>query len=141
MLKQSTSCGIAGSCGDTAFFFPMAESPLLVLLLALIGVCTVIMTVTVLTTVSDLRRMIRQINAILPRCDQAVQEAQHCLGQARLLLRRANKTAQQVEQVFQRTCHAAAKALDQWVLFQGKARSFLTGRWGNGARVVSRRHV
>lgn len=107
---------------------------MVIVLLGVIGVCSILMTLLLFATSKDLRRGIFQ-------CNQTFQEARRTLGVAHRLLARADRAAQQVEEVVEKGCHTASGILHQVSVLNGKARTFLRKRLGNGARFVSRRSV
>ena len=118
----------------------MSEPFIGVILLGVISLCLVTITVSLLVTARDLRRVLKRVDAILPACDQAAQEARRILGEARQLLKRTHKTARHIETVVEQACHVASDVIEQVVSLKGRARTFLAKRlFGNGARADSRR--
>lgn len=105
---------------------------LAVFLLGIISLCTVLMTAFLLSASKELRR-------IVPQCNQTFQEARRTLGLAHQLLARADKTAQQVEEVVDMGCHTASGILHQVAVIHGKARAFFRRQMGNGVKTVSQR--
>ena len=116
----------------------MSESFLIVVLLGFISLCALVMTVLALLITMEFRWMLRQINSLIPHCDQTVQEARHTLGQFRQLLLHANKATLQVEETVQRTRSTLLGMLDQFILLKARAQDLWTQRFGNGAR--AKRH-
>ena len=69
----------------------MTESPLLLFLLALIALCAVLTTLSMLITASSLRHTSQRLDLLLTHGDDAVREARRAFGSARTLLRFVEK--------------------------------------------------
>lgn len=65
----------------------MTESPLLLFLLALIAVCAVLTTLSMLITASSLWRTSQRLDLLLAHGDDAVREARRAFGNARMLFK------------------------------------------------------
>ena len=81
------------------------------MLLALIGVCQLVLTVGFLWLAKDLRRL---------------------FAETRKILIPARKTARRVERVLAETCQALSDTVRQFLFLKGKAQAFLAERLGNG---------
>ncbi len=102
-----------------------ADSSMMLLGMAVLCFCALVMTVTLLTTASELRRTARRVNHMLPHCETAVR-------QANTLLSRADRTTHQIERVVEQASGAALGWIEQAVELKRKAKSFMAGRFGNG---------
>ena len=89
-------------------------------LLALIGFCQLAMLAIVFLATRDLRR--------------TSQKASHNLELTRQLLTRANRSMQEVEGVLHKACGVVSQTVEQFLFLKGKAKTFLTQRFGNGAK-------
>ncbi len=108
----------------------MPDGAAITLWLAVIGICFIILAVSVLVLAVECHQTLRRVNALLPRCTRAVQEA-------RLLLRRAHRTAGRLELIMNEVCETTTEAVNQVSLWGGRIRTYLTHRFGhvgNGAR-------
>ncbi len=119
----------------------MLDSPVALTWLAVLSLGVITLTVTSLVIARELHQTLRQLNTVLPHVDQALQEAHHALRLARRLLGSAQDAAQQVALLIRHACGAASGTLTQWTQLQRRARRWLSGRFGNGARVEPRSRV
>ncbi len=62
------------------------ESPLVLFLLALIALCAVLTTLSMLITASSLWRTSQRLDLLMAHSDDAVREARRAFGSARMLL-------------------------------------------------------
>ena len=118
----------------------MSETSLIVVLLGLITICMVALTTVLSMTARDVRRTLRRINAMLPRCDEAIRDFHHAMGQAHQVLRQATQITKYVEAVVSKTCTAALEVIEPVLTWKGRAEAFFIERFGNGARSGPRRH-
>jgi hypothetical protein len=112
-------------------------------LLVVLGGCVLIMTVAVVAAASDLRRVARRLDAVLPAAEQALRESAHVLGRLRRLLTRTDRVAARAEGIFERACSVADEALERVTALRTKALHSLNRLIGNGhhgAGAVPRRH-
>ena len=103
----------------------MSEMTLVILFLAVLSVCAITLTFTMLMTTAELRRALRQMN--------------HSLGQLQRLLGRAGRTAERVDSVVQQACKAASGALERFARVKEHVEEFFHGHGGNGAGAGPRR--
>ena len=110
---------------------------------ALLGVCAVIMTATVVLTSLDLRRVLRQMNRLVPRADEALRESTRAMTHLRRLLARTEHVSKRVEAVAVQACDTIADAIRQFAILKAQAEKSL-GKWigtnGHGAGAESRPH-
>ena len=123
--------------------FSMTEISLALGCLALLGVCAVIMTTTVVLTSLDLRRVLRQVHGLVPRADEALRESTRAMTHLRRLLARTERVSKQVEAVAVQACETMADAIRQFSILKAQAEKSL-GKWigtnGHGAGAESRPH-
>ena len=112
----------------------MVEAWAILTMLGLIGACLVVMTVTGLVLVLDLRRTLRGVDRMVSRLDRAAKETRHVLTGARRIVVRTGRTAQRVEQVVQRACATAEDTVKRLKGFNEHADAFVSRWFGNGAR-------
>ncbi len=99
------------------------------------------MMVTVLIAAQELRRTSRQLNRLYPRCDRLLQKSDRTVELIRQLLTRANRSVREVENVLHKACSTVSESMQQFLFLKGKARTFLTQRFGNGSGArVHRQH-
>ena len=108
-------------------------------LLAVIALCAVILTATLLVTASDMRRVLRRVTLILPEAEEALRQTNRSLTHLRKLLTHANSASQRVEAVVHQACDAASDALERVNAVKDRVMDFLSGHAGNGAGVGPRR--
>lgn len=116
----------------------MAELWFPTVLLGVISACVVVMTGILLMTATDLRRLLRHVDAMLPDCAQALREARQTLGTTRRLASRTTHLARSVEGVVKQACQAATDTIGDVLDLRARARRFLA-KWNNGARSGPRR--
>ena len=119
----------------------MAVEFFALLFLSIISLCLITLTAASLTLFTDLRRVLRQLESGLPVCTRAFKELHQTLEVARQLITRTHKAGQQMEDVVHKTCDAAMDAIEPFVVFGEKVRTFLAQRFGNGARAKPRRVI
>ena len=105
------------------------ESSFALFLLSVIAVCAVVMTVTVVMTAREARRIFRRINTLLPTCRQTLRQAQRVLASA-------NHVASQADLVISAVSAAAAHAMNQFVEVKHRVERWLhhtTNGNGTGA--------
>ncbi len=117
----------------------MTESALSLWFLGMIAVCALTMTIALLMTIRELLRTMRQLRAMLPRCDRAVLEAHRTLAQARQFLTRTNHASRHVETVVHQACNAASGVMEQIGHLRDRTQAFFSARIGNGTRSGPRR--
>ena len=117
----------------------MTEHMLVVLVLGVASGSFLMMALVVMSAARELRRTLQRIQAMLPSCECAVQEARGTLTEARQLLARANEATRHVESVIHKTCDAAAGIVDQVVHWRDVAHTWWGARFGNGTKARSHR--
>ena len=118
----------------------MSETSLIVVLLGLISICMVVLTAVLSMTARDMRRTLRRVNTMLPRCDEAIRDLHHAMGQVHQVLKQATQITRHVETVVSKACTAALDVIDPVLTWKGRAETFFAERFGNGARSGPRRH-
>ena len=118
----------------------MSETSLVVVLLGLISACMVAITTVFTITARDVRRTLRRVNMMLPRCDEAIRDFHHAMGQAHQVLRQATQITRHVDAVVSKVCTAALDVIEPVLHWKGRAHAFFAERFGNGARAGPRRH-
>ncbi len=116
----------------------MPEAWFITTVLALIGACLVVMTITTVMVASDLRRTLRGLNTLLPKFETVAKDARQVLAGARRVVARADRATQQVEQVVQRACATAGETMERVMGLKAQAETFVSKWFGNGARSESR---
>ena len=113
----------------------MVDAMLVPLLLVGIGLVLAVIAVTLVVVAMDLRRTLRGVDALLPDCHRAVQEA-------RRVLSHAQAASHHLAGVIVKACNVAALTIDQVGMLKDRAETFLSERLGigNGARAGSLRH-
>ena len=112
----------------------MSEPSLALLLLGVMAFCAVVATAVLVAAVSDLRQVLRKINGMLPRADEALEEGRRTAREVRHLLSRANRISRDVETVAHSVCEGALAALEHMSHLKQRAQRLFTGPWHNGAR-------
>lgn len=100
----------------------MPEAWFLTTVLALIGACLVVMTVTAVMVAGDLRRTLRGLNTLLSKFETVAKDARQVLTGARRVVAGADRATRQVEHVVQRVCETAEDTVER-----------VMGWFGNGA--------
>lgn len=109
------------------------SEPLPILLLAIMAVCLIAITVTIIWTAQELRQMLRRVNALLPGTDQALREVHDSLRQTHELLTMTTKTVRRIESVVHQACDFVSDLLDQFRHLREQAKELWPFRSGNGA--------
>lgn len=118
----------------------MVDSWFPTVLLGLISACVLVMTCVFVMTASDLRRVLRHMETLLPDCAHAIREARQTLGTMRRLVTRMTRLARHVEGVVTQACEVAADTIGEVLDLRARARRFLAQWHGkNGARSGPRR--
>ena len=113
-----------------------------ILFLGVMSVCLVTLTLLVLIVSRQLRRVLLRIQtALLPACEETLEEARRTFAETRQLISHTNKTTHHVEEVVHKTCEGASAILDNLFLLKERAQAFLKERFGNGSRPKSRRVI
>ena len=112
----------------------MSESWGLFILLGVISLSLVVMTIAVVLTTRDLRRVLRRVWVILPTCDQTLQEAHLVFGEARKILGHAKGSVLQIETLVRKACLVATEAVQQVASWKSRAGALFEAQFGNGAR-------
>ncbi len=110
----------------------MAETRLVILLLALITVCLIVLTVSLLTLIAEFRGIAKRIHQVLPEAERMMRDARDSLHKTKKLVTRVDETARAVDGIVRQACVSAADALDRIASIKAKAESFFTGHSGNG---------
>ena len=110
------------------------------LLLVPISICAVVATVALVVTTSDLRRMVRQINRLLPDWERTLKEARQAFSQTHELLARSNRVVREGEALLGRVSEVVSNVFHPFLLLEQKARKILSGHGWNG-KSGFRRHV
>ena len=118
----------------------MAETSLIVVLLGFISICTVAVTMVLAITARDVRRTLRRVNAMLPRCDEAIRDFHHAMSQAHQVLRHATQITRHIDAVVSKACTAALDVLEPVLTWKDRTQAFIAEQFGNGARSGPRRH-
>ena len=126
--------------GVPRFCYPMAESPLTLLLLAINSVCLALTAMAVVITARELRTTLRRLNAVLPEADRALREARRSLHHVRRITASGHQAARRVETVVHRACDIASDALERLAWVKSQTEHVLFGRVGNGTRGEPRPH-
>ncbi|MBI3332480.1 MAG: hypothetical protein HYZ93_00095 [Candidatus Omnitrophica bacterium] len=117
----------------------MTVSAFLLLFLGVISLCLIVLTAASLSILKDLRRLLRQLQSNLPALSRTLKEFHQTLGVARQILTHTQKASRQVEEALRKTCEAAVDAIEPFATVGERVRSFLSQRFGNGARGRPRR--
>lgn len=116
----------------------MADSTLVVLLLASISLCGVILTVTIVRTTGELRRTLSRFNELHPTLSATLQHTRRLVASTEAVTR-------QVEALVMKGSGAASEMLDEFLEVKHRVESFMhTHLNGNGhqkARRGARRRV
>ena len=110
----------------------MTEHPLTILLLSLLVGCAVIVTGILLSLLSDLRRVLDQLNEILPQADLTFREASQSLHHTRLILSRADDATKVVGGLVERTCDVWSQVVDQLSALKDRAQRLFKNGHKNG---------
>lgn len=116
----------------------MPEAWFITTVLALIGACLVVMTITAVMVASDLRRILRGLNTLLPKFETVAKDARQVLTGARRVVAGADRATRQVERVVQRVCETAEGTVERVMGLKAQAETFVSKWFGNGARSGSR---
>ena len=90
------------------------------------------MTVVLVVTACDLRRVLRRADGMLAHGEEAAQEAHRTLVEARHLLVRTNHATRHVEGVIGKACDMATEVIDGVAFWKGKVQGILSEHLGNG---------
>lgn len=102
-------------------------------LFAVIAVCLVAMTVTMMITARQLHATLRRLSAILPEAGQAMREANR-------LFRLTHRAARHLETLIDDVCAVASKTVGRLTLLRRSAQRFWATRARNGAGADPRLH-
>ncbi|MBI4596809.1 MAG: hypothetical protein HY737_00215 [Candidatus Omnitrophica bacterium] len=103
-------------------------------LLAVIALCAMILTATILLTATDMRRALRRVTSILPEAEEALKKTNRSLSHVQRILGRANVATQRVDHVVAQACDAASEALQRVTQLKTHVSGFFQEHAGNGAR-------
>ena len=118
----------------------MTESTLAVIFLGCISVCMLILTIVLTRTALHVRRVMRQLNAILPRLQRAIRTVDRIAQQAQQAADGGARLAHRVASVIERACEAASDALEPLHSFGTRVQAWLTKSRGVQARSGPRRN-
>jgi len=118
----------------------MLDSPVLLWLLGVMSVCLVVISITMVATARELRRLLRRLNRMLPGVDRAFLELFRSLRHVRRFLAAAARASDRVEAVVQEAAGVVSGTLDQLSHWKHRAERAIKSYTGNGAGAGSRSH-
>ncbi len=118
----------------------MLDSPMLLWLLGVMSVCLVVISITMVATARELRRLLRRLNRMLPGVDRTFLELFRSLRHVRRLLAAAARASDRVEAVVQEAAGVVPGTLDQLNHWKPRAERAIKAYAGNGAGAGSRSH-
>ncbi|GEM_PF-6478312 len=121
----------------------MTASAWMLLFLSVIGVCMVLITVTVMSTARDVRRTLRRLYEILPSFERAAREVSSTFARTRGLITKAHALSAVMEGVTERASTVLHTAMQAWHHMKRRTQQWVEHSFGkqNGTRGDPRRHV
>lgn len=118
----------------------MLEVTLGVCFLGIIAVSLLVVAVSIALAAADAHTVLRKVALLLPRADEALEEAARSLHHARGMLAKLNRTTGYVETTVHHAHNVLAEAFDQFAHWRQQITSVFSDHAGNGARAEPRRY-